>query len=88
MSVLKKTSEKSAKSKKLSEKQVNARKLRVRFLILVIISGGGAILALHLATPGTSMFIPWGCLSAINILTFLLSGFGFITNLLQWLIEE
>lgn len=68
------------KNKDLSAEQLNAKKLRIRFLILVIISGSGAILTMHLAT-GAPLFIPWGFICFINILTFLISGFGLLTNL-------
>lgn len=64
-----------------------AKKLRILFLILMIVSGCITGLILHTLVPGTPLFMPWVCTCAISLLTFLISGLGLFCNLLQWIRE-
>lgn len=77
-------------NKEISGEQLKARKRRVRFLVLMVISGIGALLTLHLpdfpaGTPEYTLLI---CVCAAFVLTFLISGIGLIANLFQWLQED
>ena len=77
-------------NKKMSEEQVKARNRRVTFLVLTILSGFGAVLALHAPTPaeGTAEFALLGCVCGLLVGLFILSGIGFFVNLFQWMREE
>ena len=77
-----------AKSANKNEKTNTAKKLRIKFLILVIVSACISGLILHFLVPGSPLFLPWVCLCAIYILTFLISGYGLFTNLVRWLNEK
>ena len=65
-----------------------AKKLRIKFLILMVISACSAGLILHFLVPGTPLFVPWVCTCAVSILTFLISGCGLFTNLWQCFDEK
>lgn len=70
---------------KVNQKINASKKLRIKFLVLMAISACSAGLILHLTEPNTTMYIPWICVAALNILTFLISGIGFLTNLISWI---
>ncbi|MBQ8245804.1 MAG: hypothetical protein IJZ42_01610 [Lachnospiraceae bacterium] len=62
----------------------NAKELRNKFLILMIISACIATISLYFIASGSTL--PWAFTSVIAILTFLISGLGLFTNLVQhWL---
>ena len=77
-------------NEKKNNRQTNravSKKLRIKFLVLMAISACCAGIALHFAEPGTQSYVPLGCISAISVLTFLISGFGLFTNLYRWMQE-
>lgn len=65
-----------------------AKKLRIRFVILMIISAFGAMFAYHSHVSDSPLSTLWSFILAINTLTFLISGYGLFTNLLASLTRE
>lgn len=71
-----------------NKKDNTAKKLRIKFVLLMMVSACIAGIILHTLDSGTSLFIPWVCICVISILTFLISGYGLLTNLLECLHES
>lgn len=68
--------------------QLKAKKRRVRFLMLMILSGGAAIFLLNLPnvpSSGSPSYVLLACSCAALVLTFVISGVGLIANLFQWM---
>lgn len=75
----------------LSTVKIKERNRRIKFLILMIISGLSAILTLdfpNFTVPNTPFFIMMTVISAVLVITFLISGVGLLANLFHWMSEE